>query len=357
MIDRIIRGLWHDMPAHIGRYSRILGVALSDGSYLAVWRSAAIAIPIASFIAGCGLALLQKGTTFSYSLLGLALFAAIAGIGAGAGCYALLGYVIVDIVKGNPLGGLPRPDALTLFQIFSAAAISYALLAMLLVLVPIAAVGLREETTRLLRVGRPWFRQSVHALLAGGLIWAWCQATAFLLRPVWSFRGRSPDIDAIQPLQIQTWVVVLAGVLTVVSRTFVEMIAARNPPRWMEEPTLDPRFHPRLPPVIVTVPLRAVLLLVLLAGLVGSVLEAVLLFVALLVPLFIQARIGRYKLVRAVTSRVPVLARIIVVVVAAYLIATVVVEPWARSTTSFVPMLISVTLSLFVAAFLLPHPE
>jgi hypothetical protein len=93
------------------------------------------------------------------------------------------------------------------------------------------------------------------------------------------------------------------------------------------------------------------------AGLLASLVQAALLFVVLLIPLAIQALSARLAPVEWLAARVPVVLRVAVAAVAAYLIATVVVEPQVRSTASFFPMLASVTLSLMVAAVLLPHRE
>jgi hypothetical protein len=357
MSSRLVRMVWHDLPAVVGRGSRTVGVAFADGQYLAAWPGPALAAPIVALVAGAGIAAVQDEVTFTYSLLALSVFAILAGLGAGLGCFALLGYIVVDLVTGNPLERYFRPDALTVLQAMSAAAISYLLLATLLVLVPLVALGLREEIVRLLRTDSAPVRYVVHTLLAGALIWCWAQATAFLIRPVWSFHDRSPDVDAISTLQQDTWVFVLAGMVAVAARSVAEGYAIPRAPSWIEVPPVDlSRPGPR-PPVWVAVPLRALLLVVLMAGLLASLVQAALLFVVLLIPLAIQALSARLAPVEWLAARVPVVLRVAVAAVAAYLIATVVVEPQVRSTASFFPMLASVTLSLMVAAVLLPHRE
>jgi hypothetical protein len=357
MTGRLVRFVWHDLPAFVGRVSRTLGVALTDGQYLAAWPGAALAAPVVALLAGAGIAAAQQEVTFTYSLVGLAIFAVLAGAGAGLGWYAFVGYVVVDLASGNPLELYFRPDALTVLQSLGAALISYLLLAALLVLVPLTALGLREEVTRLLRIDSAPVRHIVHTLLGGVLVWSWAQATAFLIRPVWSFHDRSPDVDAISTLQQDTWVLVLAGMIAFAGRGVAEESSITRLPSWIEVPPVDLSRRGLRPPVWVAVPLRAALLVVLMAGLLASFPQAVLLFVVLLVPLTVQALSGRLAAVEWVANRVPVVLRVAVAALAAYLIATVVVEPQVRATSSFFPMLLSVTLSLVVAAVLLPHRE
>ena len=357
MKDRLVRLIWAVVPARVGRYSRTLGAALSDGSYLSAWPPAALAAPALAFVACIVVAATQGDLTFSYSLLALVLFVLIAGGGAGLGCYGLLGYIVADLVAGNPLADSYSPDALTILQNMSASLISYMLLAMLLVLVPITAIGLREEIVRLLRIEAVWLRPALHPLIAVVLVWAWAQATAFLLRPVWSFRGRYPDVVAIETLQFDTWVLLLAAAASVGARAFAESRAITRAPSWIEVPPVDFASPPRLRSLVMRVALRAVLLVVLLAGLVGSVVEAALLFVVLTIPLTLQARVARVRIVDYFATRIPVVIRIVAAVAVAYVIGRIIVEPRADSTASFMPMLVSVALSLFAIAVLLPERD
>lgn len=357
MTGRLVRLVWNDLPAFVGRVSRTLGIALMDGQYLTAWPGAALAAPVVALLAGGAIAAVQQEVTFTYSLVGLTIFTLLAGAGAGLGWYALVGYAVVDLASGNALGPYFQPDALTVLRSLGAALISYLLLAALLVLIPLTVLGLREEVTRLLRVDSTPVRYIVHTLLGGLLVWSWAHATAFLIRPEWSFHNRSPDVDAISTLQQDTWVLVVAGLLAFAGRSVAEEYSITRLPSWIEVPPVDPSRRGLTPPVWVSVPLRAALLVALMAGLLASILQAVLLFLVLLIPLTVQAMSGRVAAVEWVTSRIPVVLRVAVVALAAYLIATVVVEPQVRATSSFFPMLLSVTLSLVVAAVLLPHRE
>jgi hypothetical protein len=359
MIDRLVRVTWADAPRRAGRVSRTLGFALADGGYLAPWPLAALLAPVIALVLGAAAALTQGGITFAYSLPALVVFAFLSGIGAGPGIWALLGYVVTDLATGNAFdgfGGSGGSTVLTVVQSFAAALISYAVLATLLVFVPLTAVGLREEVVRHLRLSRQWARPAVHALLAAVLVWAWAQAAAFLLRPVWTFRGAYPDVPPIQNLQFDTWVLVLVAAVAASGRSLVEGRAVQRLPLWLQEPVVDlAAARPRLP-LQVAVPLRAFALMLLMSGLVASLLEAFVLFVALLVPLTAQALLGRERPVVAMVLRVPLVFRLAAVVVAAYIIANAVVEPRLFQ-SSFAPMLVAVVLSLLVAAVLLPQQE
>lgn len=356
-IDRVARFVWADVPGRIGRSSRTLGVALADGAYLAAWPTVGALVPVTGFTLGALVAVTQGGVTIAYSLLGLIILTAVAGLAGGAGTWLLFGYVVLDIISGNALADASRPSALTVVRAIGAAMISYGVVAILAVLLPVTVLAFREELVRLLRVEVVWLRPTVHAVLAGALVWAWAQAAAFLLRPAWTFQGRTPDVAPISNLQADTWILVLVGTAAATSRALLETRALPRLPRWAQEPAVDLSMPPRRLPHRVAVPLRAAVLVVLLSGLVASALQAFGLFIVLLVPLAAQAVGGRVRPIAALAAKVPLVVRVAVVVAAAYMVGKVVVEPQVHATSSFVPMLVAVTLSLCVAAVLLPQQE
>jgi hypothetical protein len=138
----------------------------------------------------------------------------------------------------------------------AALVLSYVLLAGLLVLIPVVSNAVRLACAAALARRAPMAptlqaRVSGAALVLteGALAFLWTQSTPFLIRPVWSFFARSPDVPAIEPLQQRGWIVAFAVMLAAVGRLVLEGRASAH---------LDPLAMPGLGTLRPPLPWKAV---------------------------------------------------------------------------------------------------
>ena len=354
---------WERLPAAAGHVSLVLAAALRDGRYVRAWPVVAVLVPPAALAVGGALGALRPGSsvfTSSYSVL-LALVV-ISAFGAGPGFYAFCGFVAADLVLGDH-SGLPgldqyyRPPVEELVRtLYAPLLLSYVLVWFLLVVGPLLALSLRLITAAPLRRWSPQVVVAVgclvHAVVQVAVVFGWSHATAFLIRPLWSFSGRSPELDAIQPLQEGAVLLAGAAGLAVLARILVELAGQeRLPPP-------EPARPPRPAPAWVRVPLQTALLTFLMSGLVddlrqGVVLAAAIAAVAVL-RLVLVPRLGRYT---AAVARVPVLLRLTACLGAGYLLAGLIVTPRGQlGERSFSSMVVTLVASLALSALLLPPP-
>jgi hypothetical protein len=226
----------------------------------------------------------------------------------------------------------------------------------LLALNPLLANGVRLRIQR--RFGSSRGRR-IAAFVAGGLLqgalaFLWAQAAAFLVRPVWSFSGNTPDTASIQPLQSGALPLVIATLVGVAARAWLTLAASdRTVPA--DEHVV--RFAaPRALPWPVVAALQALFFTILLSGLIGSVIEAALIWLVLAAIAALRIRIvpNLTQYVRLI-GRIPLLVRLAVCCGLAYLMAFLLVAPAiGRGTASFLPMVGAVLPPLILAALLLP---
>ncbi|MEU5853488.1 hypothetical protein [Saccharopolyspora shandongensis] len=358
--------VWVHLPAAVSRLSVTLGFALRDGDYLRAWPPAAIVMPPAALLVGALLGAVHPGPTYTFSAIAIGVLAVVAGLGAGLGCWAWLGFVLADLFLGNrsTLPGFAGYGFGTqrLMQGYLPLAVSYLVLAVLLVLAPVLARGLALRTTAVLRAHRGVARTvelALSAVLFAVLTYAWTQATAFLIRPLWSFSGETPTTAAIQPLQQHAVALAVAAFCAGACRGALAMLAADRAPITPTSPRQD-RGHSSARTIlrIATVPIQAAFLTLLMAGLIASPSQGTLVWLALCVILYARLLlIPRIPVYPALIRRIPLLARLAVAVALSYLLATLLVEPAAqRGETSFVSTLVVLLLSLAAASLLMPAP-
>lgn len=200
------------MPSVFERWSPDIADAFADGNWIANrYLYIAAYAPIAAVIFGFLAPFLWPGmqTVYSESLTFVATVV-VGGILSGSvGVMLLIGYVIGDLLSGAremSLGGLGG-------QI-----ISYMLLSLPAVKIP-ALIRRFAENDKLPKV--PFLRNLlivvVYGFTSGTFTFLWCQAMIVLIRPVYTWRGRSPDVSAIEPIQTSwEWIVMLALAATAI---------------------------------------------------------------------------------------------------------------------------------------------
>jgi hypothetical protein len=359
-------GLWVRLPGTVGRLSLTAGFVLGDGSYLRAWPAAAVALPGAALMLGGLLGAFHPGATYSYSLIVLALLVVSMSAGAALGAWTWLGFVGADLLLADrrELPGFAAFGSASFSRSYVPLVLSYLLLAALLVITPLLASVFRLRTAHALRTSPELARAAgllVHAAVAAALTYFWAQSTAFLIRPLWSYSGRVPDIDAIQPLQkgavtfaaLAFVAGLLRGAATIVGRTRpgVPRELAALAPAVAEQ---GQPWHRTLR--ILLAPVQAAFLTFLVSGLLSGLGEAVVLTLILTglayLRLLVVPRIPVYgDLIR----RVPLILRVAATVGVGWLLASTWVQAAAnRGERAFTSIVVTLVISLTIAAFLLP---
>jgi hypothetical protein len=371
--------LWRRVPEVIGRLSPTLRVILRDGDYARAWPAAGVAAPPAALLLGLILGASHPGPVYSSSVTVLLLLAAVSGLGAAYGLWALLGYAAGDFFLHDhgDLGYYSYyPNAsTTLLHIDVALIDSYLILAGLLVVAPLVAIAAGRQSRRLLRSGRTGevIGLTVAAVIHAVLGYFWAQSTAFLIRPLWSFVGSTPDIGSISPLQQDAGWLGLVAAAAVMARAALTLravptiranrSAARaggpiaNGPVVTQAGQPFVRFTMDKPrPWVVGVLIRAALFTFLLAGLLASWSGALLLFAVLAGLGAVQyGVIPRWPGYLRMMTRIPLLVRVVTCCLIGYVMSSAVVQPALDAgEASFVPMLTAVVPPLLAAALLLP---
>jgi hypothetical protein len=354
--------IWLRIPQLAARRFLSIGVALGDGAWLRAWPLAAVLGPVGALGIGGLLGLLRPDPTYSGSLAVLATFVALAGVGAGIGAWAWAGYVVADIGfhwQNELLGrfGFGSSDPLrTLWALYVPRLLTYLLLGVLLVMMPVVATGIRIQIVRLLHLQGD-ARLAGGAALQGALfatgVVLWAQATAFMIRPLWSFVGLVPDIEAISPLQDGAVKLALLGGGVAAARTVIATRALeREAPR--PGPALGADRKPWPWPVGVGV--RAGILTLLLSGVIAGTGQAVVVFAVMVAACATRALVlPQLHGYIALVDRVPLLIRLAVVGGVGWVLADIIVEPAVkRGEASFTWMLVAIVVTTLLAAALIP---
>jgi len=359
LVRRVAGLLWVRLPRTVLRFSRLGGVALADGGYLRAWPPAAAGAPIAAALLGLALGMGHPGELYSYSLVVVGALGVVAALGASLGCWSLLGFVVGDLLlsRRDEFSRLALSFSLDGLRAIAALLLSYVLLAGLLVLAPVVASVVRI-------VVRDWLEGRGLGVSAVGAIpvltqmtlaFLWTQSTPFLIRPVWSYFGSSPEVPAIEPLQQRGWIVALVVGVGVGVRLVLEARAAVH---------LDPfgasalaGGFPAARRWWMTVAGRTLFVTFMLSGFMSAWWVAAATAAALAGIFVLQIRVlpSASEYVRVVTG-IPLIVRVAAVAVAAYGTGTFIVQRAVdEGSQSFGWLIIATLAALTVVAFLLPE--
>jgi hypothetical protein len=240
----------------------------------------------------------------------MAVLVAIGGLGAVFGLAAWGGYVATDFLLYQlPLAS--REVSPWLFLL--ALVICYGVLAQVVVQLSPLATWLRLGVTRVLRP--PVLAAALGPLLgvafAVALAYTWTLAAPVLIRPLATWQQQVLPTEAVQPLQVGGWVLVLVAGFAVVVRSLIERRSA--PPIVIAQPRSPTRGR-RWAGWIA----RALVITVFLSGAIDSFFQAVLTTIAL-VGLFALATElhTRAHRVSDALRRIPLALRLVVVVLLA----------------------------------------
>lgn len=352
------------MPAWVARISRLAAVAFADGSYLCRWPKVAAFSPPLLFIFGvvAGWTHFSSGETFTFSLLLMAIMTVIASFGAGLGAWCWLGYVAGDVLLYQ-IWHTHNDFLLTL----CAASISYVLLALLLMLVPIGSENIRRRAfsfplaTLKDRIVRQLASGLAQGLIQALLVFVWVHAVPTLIRPAYTWLSRSPTVPAIRPLQENGIVLVVLAAVFGAVRLMLQFYALRQSSvaglAWSLQQTLRQVGHAALWPFWIKPILPSAFSVFLLAGLLDSWLDAFVLFVIFFgLNLARQVVVAKIPAWGAIILKIPWLLRFPVALLVSYGISWAIIGSMWSSTYTFRPVVVSIVLSCIVFVLFFPAP-
>jgi hypothetical protein len=364
--------LWVRLPDAVRRRTLMLGMILSDGDYLRAWRPAGLVVPGAALVMGLLAALslhaFEVGPLYTYSFTAVAVLLVAGALGAANGLWAWSAFTLVDLVVADrsdlPAFSRYGATASPLLRGWVPLGITYALLFTLVVIGPLLAraFALRAEVpARRLGEGlRAPAGAVLYLVVLAGMAFGWAQAVPFMVRSLWSFSGRVPEVAAVQPIQSHpvplAVVAVIAGLVRVglTARARPRMRARPRPPR----PPLPAPGPARDGLALLAAAVQAFVVTLLLGGLLTNPTMGLLCWLA--VTAILAARrllVPRVGVWARAMYRVPLLLRVAACLLVSYLMTAIVVEPAVkRGDTSFVSLVLTVLASLAVAALLLPGP-
>jgi len=366
-IERLTFLLWQSLPRRAYFLGSLPGRALLDGMYLVAWPRAALAIPGLSLGLGflTGTVHPGFGRVYTESAPVVLISGALGALSAQAGLFWTLAYVAGDLSIGADVFRHPfQPNPWPWFGNLTSLLLAYFLLAMLTVFMPIVAAGIRLRVSLPLRTPRA-VRLVLEALLFATtcaiLTYSWTVSMPVLIRPVFTWRGELPPIDAMVVLQRQgDWIAVFVG-LVALARIVLETRALRSAGRqrlmtYVLRVRTGLSARRKLPPYVGAV-LASLLGTMVLAGALSGWLEAVLLGLFLLLANLAQ----RGLVIRVpnvwttLVNRLPFLFRLLLIGAGTWAVARLLVPLfWTRSGDTFLPVVLCVTVSFGLAFLLLP---
>lgn len=368
------------VPLGTRRFSGWLAVSTVDGLHLAVQPVIGLLSVPAALGAGVVVGAQHPGfedvfTESLWLLIGLAFVGAVSGT---VGLYFTVGFALGDLVLGeHPLWSFAfrEDEAIELAAKYGSWLLSYGVMAMLAVGVPIAAKSLAAEFSLPARVGRE-VRGLVAVVSVVGitalLVFVWLQSAPLLVRPVFVWAQALPTVPAIFPLQEEGGSVVAAGALGALVRVAVllglanlasKVVRGGHAPAGARLLALEHRFDTAEPvrPLLSRAPLplrlawRALFMTVLLSGLFAEYWQAWLTFGVLLVAQLLVTPLTSIGPFNRFLHRVPRLVRLVAALLPAFLFGTVIFEYFLRQgTQSFVPFLVVTLISAVLMMVLLP---
>lgn len=365
---------WNHLPISVSRFSPMLAVILTDGFYLTAWRKVSTFAPPLSLLLGFLIGWLHfaPGNTFTFSIWVMALMLGISSFGAGLGAWLWLGYALGDFILFPHLQNSDwlNPNAWIYVRI--PLILSYILLGILLVSIPLTSKGLRrltlpglEEKIAELSVSQRWIMTSIgsaiQAGLMGALVYVWTQAVPTLIRPVYTWQGNQPPVEAIQPLQANGQILVVVAAILGIIRVVIEYQSLNKPSlkrrAGVLQEVLTKRASLRPFPVLIAIPIKAAFSTFMLSGILTGWQDAIIVGVLLLLAMLLRESVLIRLDARWINQvcRVPLLLRIIAAFGINYFLAVKIVEVMWNSTSTFLPIVISTILSFIVFALLMPN--
>lgn len=370
------RWWWLDGPRLAVRVSRSLGFSLVDGHFLVAVRPIAAWLPPALGLVGllAGSLTLGYERVFSEALWIVLLAVAVGFVGTGPACWFVAGFAVGDFFLGQPdltyssfRGGLLDDGVLAgLLRLKVPMLIGYLLLAALVVLLPRLSRALIADIPRaksLPRAASFAVAAVLNVVIVGIGVRLWAEASAVLVRPLFTWQSRRPTTEAVVTLQERVDVLVGVAVGATLVRYGLLWWQSASPARLAatvaverdlaagtgERPALE-----RVP-----LPLRslavALTTTLLVAGVLDTWLVGLVVFAVFAAVRLVQDRVIPLPLEgwRRIVGRIPVLIRLAVALLVADTLRRAFVDEFAPT---FVPLALFLAVTAVVLAALLPGP-
>jgi len=363
---KLIRFWWVLLPTRVHRYSAFLSTALTDGLHLLQWLPAAAVLPPLALAVGLAFGVFRFGAedTFTQSLVFMAGATVLGVMAAHLGVLLWVGYVLGDALLYKHPGATAYGFPESCLRVGIPLLISYVLLGILTVWTPMGMLVARRAWP--LEGQRPIVRLlkdvMVNAGVAAVIVSTWVQAVPVLIRPVFTWQGQWPAVEAITPLQTTGWVLVVLAMVIGLARALLDHHASDwkviETTRELVESfgrTVTRRSLLAIMPQPVRIALAALALTLLLAGIVSSLMDGIVLFLFLAVLLWFRARLLNKANVWTLSLlRIPFLLRILVGSVIGYYASSWILQSlWHND--SFQPVLLSVAVWIALLAILVPQ--
>ena len=371
MSEHNLSQLWSvRVPRWLDPWAPQLADAFADGAWTAAWRSVAAYAPLGAAVVGFLTPMIWPGIrhVYSESLLFMMLVIAGAILSGPVGAMLLFGYVVGDLLGGTPARSYFGSSVEYFLRRGGSQLISYLLLAIPAVLVPLLARRMARQVPldRLpsdptIRLGA---RAGLYAAGCGALVYLWCQAMIVLIRPVFTWLGSQPTVEAIRYVQVWWDWLVTVGMLAAVARVMLEEVIARRAPRMAVVAELQRQrgmgnarrgeFRRRLPSAA-RIAIASLVVTLLLAGTYVSWTDALIVMVA---SVFLSAWHARLIGIlppgwATVMHKVPALLRLAAAPLVGYVLANIVIGIFWR-TQSFRPVMLGALLTLVVFYLFFP---
>lgn len=360
---RWIRFWWVGLPGIAGRLSRWLLHMLADGLYLVGWRPVAALAPIVALLLGLliGWVRLDAEVIYTQSLVIQAIALAFGFLSSLLGALFVLGYAIVDFL----LPGRPGPRTFSLLDVVllrGALLVTYLAFAVMAAIIP-AATRMARASVPLPSPERADARMAAEILIAAitgpALLFLYLQAVPLLIRPLFTWQGQTPPVDAIAPLQERGWILALVALVFAILRVILEYSAAAADPAGVEalvaavEQADRPGLLDRLPQPVTAV-IWSGIATFLVAGLLDNWFSVLIIFLSIL---FIEG----FRILLAnrapgwtrLVERVPVILRLAAVLALSALLSARLFAS-LRLGESFLPLVLALLIPLALMAVAFP---
>ncbi len=377
-IERLGSFWWIHLPLSARRLSIGATVALLDGLYITIQPLIAALAPLLTLLLGLYIGWSHWGfqVVFTESLA-VMVFATLLGIlSAHLGLLFLCGFAFGDFFLAVTawrcfsgfFGGICADGLISqVTRVRIPLIIEYGLLGLLTVNVPILTKTLLGHL-----VPPPRFSRAVsiglamigHAVITGILVFFWVQAVPILIRPVFSWRGDSPPVQAIAVLQQRGMILVYVALIASVVRMMVQSLTVIRPHFRARIDAIEEALFsvPAVTPITqylhpwIRTAGQAIWSTLLISGMVFLWYDAVLLGILIFLLQAARARLipvplGRWPLL---VQRIPLLVRMVIGSLVIFYLARSFLEAQMRVTNSFRPVVLLTGISLIIFFLLNP---
>lgn len=372
-LERLTELWWIRLPQAARRVAVRPVLILVDGLYLTAWPRLAALLPALSLLLGLFLGALHPGfrEVFSQSWLVLILAVLLGILSGQLGALFLAGFAFGDFFlfhtewayRGSLLRGL--------FQIRIPLLIEYGLLAFMTTGIALATKSLLAQVRppqRLARQARIALAFVGHLGLTLLLVYLWMQVVPILIRPVFTWPGGSPPVDAMEILQRQGWpLLVIAGIASLGRMGLQQLVARRKElattvaerERQLNSTTPVEPFSARAP-LPARVAMTSVWSTLMLSGMLERWWEGLILLLVISGLQLARARIVTPAFLRSWAKqieRVPLPWRLVAGILITTFVARIALGPALLRTNSFRPILLLTIFALLIFYLLDPLRE